>query len=801
MKTLQTTVSKLRVSIAVRLISLLTLLSVLGAKAGDYVLVVDTSGSMNERISTKDNRVRIAVVQNALREYLPALPWPSRVYLIAFNTGVVSEKEVVLTDQRAVADALTWVTDLDKATKNNGQTHLWTTLRRALQIASDYSRQNSGQPVIVRALTDGQDNEGTTSLERVLGEFPLVDGEHIRGNLVLLGDLELKTKLGLPDGAFETTKNVHWADIFPPVVLCFPAQPKIGEEVRLVENARSIYAGYEWLIDNKPVGTDKVLSWRFAEARVYRVTLKVRGLDGGINSSAVLVRVKEQEAFAVEFLNPQTTAQPGEQVRLVARPSSPAIRFDWYVDSALAGTNQDLVWRPNKECDAEIKVVARSADGRDSTSTCTIAVKEAPLTARIKAPKQAIAGQPVQFAGEISGPAVLVEWRFGDGTTSTDKNPMHNFAAGNQSNKDFQVFLRVTSPAGRAVEAGPHLIRVQAPATVKPPQAAFRIIEQNVRVGDKLHLADESEGYVESWRWEMTGEAGSSDKSPIIQLTTAGRKIIKLKVKGPGGADETSKQINVQPRYEPVSLKVAASKTSGTAPWGVQFTNYSTGDINGLLWEFGDGYSSTNRNPQHEFVASSNYTVVATAFPTDPTQPPVQERIVVKVAKPWPTWAKVMALAVGLCGLTGTGLFLVRCRQREKLRLPVHYWPQDAAVCQRIELTRANEMRELKPDVSLRITRVGKSQNLVAEPLEGAILMGADGQEVAAQNIGQGVRLVIKTACGPAKAVAIAVNQKPQRPSPASEESTAFAEPLESPPTAETDFNWGWETTTAGKTN
>lgn len=715
MKKLITTVSELRVSTAVRLIALLVLISVLEAKAGDYVLVVDTSGSMNEKISAKDNRVRIAVVQNALREYLPALPWPSRVYLIAFNTGVVSEKEIVLTDQKSVADALAWVTDLDKATKKNGQTHLWTTLRRALQIASDYSRQNSGQPVIVRALTDGQDNEGKTTLERVVSEFPLVDGEHIRGNLVLLGDLEFKTKLGLPEGAFETTKNVHWSDIFPPVVLCFPAQPKTGDEVRLVENTRSIYAGYEWLIDNTSVGNDKVLSWRFPEARVYRVTLKVKGLDGGINSSAVLVRVKEQDAFTVELLNPQTTAQPGEQVRLVARSSPPAIRFDWYVDSALVGTNQDLVWRPNKEGDAEIKVVARSADGRDSTSTCTIAVKEAPLTARIKAPKQAIAGQPVQFAGEISGPAARVEWRFGDGTTSTDKDPIHNFAAENQTNKDFQVFLRVTSSAGRAVEAGPHLIRVQAPTTVKPPRAAFRIIEQNVRVGDKLHLADESEGYLESWRWETTGEGGSSDRSPVIQLTTAGSKVIRLKVNGPGGADETSKQINVRPRYEPVSLKVAASKNSGIGPLTVQFTNHSTGDIKGVLWEFGDGYSSTNWNPQHEFVASSNYTVVATAFPADPAQTPVQDRIVVKVAKPWPKWAKAMALAAALCGLTGTGAFLIRRRQREKLRLPVHYWPQDAAVCRRIDLTRANEVRDLKPDVSLRLTRVGKSQSLIPE--------------------------------------------------------------------------------------
>jgi len=50
-----------------------------------------------------------------------------------------------------------------------------------------------------------------------------------------------------------------------------------------------------------------VLSWRFQKREFTRNT-EVKGLDGTINSSAVLVRVREQDAFTVELLNPQTTA-------------------------------------------------------------------------------------------------------------------------------------------------------------------------------------------------------------------------------------------------------------------------------------------------------------------------------------------------------------------------------------------------------------------------------------------------------------------------------------------------------------
>ena len=97
-------------------------------------------------------------------------------------------------------------------------------------------------------LTDGEDNERVTTLDKVLSRFPLVDGEHIRGNLVILGDFELKTKLALPEGAFTITKSVTWSDISRPVVLWFP--PNLRRATRCASwIARSIYGDYEWLIE------------------------------------------------------------------------------------------------------------------------------------------------------------------------------------------------------------------------------------------------------------------------------------------------------------------------------------------------------------------------------------------------------------------------------------------------------------------------------------------------------------------------------------------------------------------------
>jgi von Willebrand factor type A domain len=279
------------------LIVLMVLLVAATSWGADYVTAVDVSGSMSSTIGRHDQRVRINVVQEGLRQYLPALPSGSRVDLIAFNSGIVSEEEVILRGETERGQVMAWIDGLEDQTRQNKQTHLWTTLRHAFKVASRYSLENPTEPVTVRVLTDGKDNEGVTTLDEVLQEFlPLLDGNKIRGNLVLLGDLEFKTKLSLPDGAFETSTNPEWEVLFPPIVLMIPSEPKTGDEVHLFENnTKSIYRDYEWQVDGTTVGREKVLTWRFTEPRSYGITLKVTGLKGTKTAASVLVKAKGRD--------------------------------------------------------------------------------------------------------------------------------------------------------------------------------------------------------------------------------------------------------------------------------------------------------------------------------------------------------------------------------------------------------------------------------------------------------------------------------------------------------------------------
>ncbi len=63
----------------------------------------------------------------------------------------------------------------------------------------------------------------------------------------------------------------------------------------------------------------------------------------------------------------------------------------------------------------------------------------------------------------------------------------------------------------------------------------------------------------------------------------------------------------------PPTADFTGSPTSGTAPLAVAFTDLSTGSPTSWSWTFGDGGTSTSRNPSHTYTSAGSYTVSLTA--------------------------------------------------------------------------------------------------------------------------------------------------------------------------------------------
>lgn len=62
-------------------------------------------------------------------------------------------------------------------------------------------------------------------------------------------------------------------------------------------------------------------------------------------------------------------------------------------------------------------------------------------------------------------------------------------------------------------------------------------------------------------------------------------------------------------RAREIAADFSANVTSGSAPLKVKFTDLSTGSPNTWLWSFGDGSSSSEKNPLHTYTMPGVYTV------------------------------------------------------------------------------------------------------------------------------------------------------------------------------------------------
>jgi len=72
-----------------------------------------------------------------------------------------------------------------------------------------------------------------------------------------------------------------------------------------------------------------------------------------------------------------------------------------------------------------------------------------------------------------------------------------------------------------------------------------------------------------------------------------------------------STTVQIEPP-QPVVADFVASPTSGFMPLTVQFTSTASSNVTGWLWNFGDGSTSTTRDPSHRYNAVGIYTVTLT---------------------------------------------------------------------------------------------------------------------------------------------------------------------------------------------
>jgi PKD repeat protein len=151
------------------------------------------------------------------------------------------------------------------------------------------------------------------------------------------------------------------------------------------------------------------------------------------------------------------------------------------------------------------------------------------------------------------------------------------------------------------------------------PAAGFAASPTTGGVPLEIQFTDESGGEIDAWEWDFDddGVVDSTEKNPRHTYTVPGQYSVSLEVTGPGGSDTETKAALIElaatptPTPEPCKADFVADPTVGEGVTMVQFTDLSTGPIDGWEWDFdGDGETdSTEQHPQCRYAKNGDYSV------------------------------------------------------------------------------------------------------------------------------------------------------------------------------------------------
>ena len=182
-------------------------------------------------------------------------------------------------------------------------------------------------------------------------------------------------------------------------------------------------------------------------------------------------------------------------------------------------------------------------------------------------------------------------WDFGDGTTSTEKNPTHTYS----TREIFTVTLKGSNNCGSTTFTSPIDI------ICKQVKTTFDTLSQQLTV----HFSNASE-FAAEFEWDF-GDGNSSTRYTVEHTyALPGTYSVCLTITNECSSETKCKNVTVSCDHG-----IVTDVQLTTDEFTLKVENQSTG-AESVAWDFGDGESSSAVSPTHEYAAEGTYSVCFT---------------------------------------------------------------------------------------------------------------------------------------------------------------------------------------------
>ncbi|TVQ49459.1 MAG: PKD domain-containing protein [Saprospirales bacterium] len=209
-----------------------------------------------------------------------------------------------------------------------------------------------------------------------------------------------------------------------------------------------------------------------------------------------------------------------------------------------------------------------------------------------------IIGDSVFFDNLSSIPADFL-WKFGDGNSSSEFEPVHAY----ENDGEYEVVLVVSNLCGSDTAS----LTIEFTSF---PIAAFATLDSVFCSPAEVTFVNQSTNNVDSviWIFEGGNPELSNEDNPVVTYENAGFYDVTLIVFAAAGSDTLVMNEFVEIKNSP-EVEVSYSPNQRTIQFETDLTF-----TNEVSWDFGDGNQSAEENPEHTFEIDGDYLVTLYAI-------------------------------------------------------------------------------------------------------------------------------------------------------------------------------------------
>ncbi|WP_292388766.1 PKD domain-containing protein [Methanosarcina sp. UBA5] len=435
---------------------------------------------------------------------------------------------------------------------------------------------------------------------------------------------ETGNKTAVTKSSYLTVSNGYEAP-----VASFSASPTSGKApltVSFTDQSTGSPTLTKWTFGDGTYSTGKNPVHTYSKSGLYSVTLTASNADGSnkLTKTGYIVVSNVLNAPVPSFSASFTSGKVPLTVDFTGQSTGSTTVWKWNFGDGNTSTEKNPVHTFNKSGLYSVTLTASNEKGSNAlTKTGYIAVSSTlniPVASFSASPTSGQAPLTVSFTDQSTGSPTSWKWNFGDGSNSTEKNPVHTY---NESGL-YSVKLTVSNANGSNALTKTGYIAVVSNVSNSTPVSKFFASPASGKTPFTVSFTDQSTGSPTSWKWNFGDGSNSTEKNPVHTYNKSGNYTVALTTTNEEGSDKVQRASYISvisengsvvsnPGYIVPVTAFSATSTVGSMPIIVSFTDQSIGSPAAWKWSFGDGTYSTEKNPAHTYNKSGRYSVTLTA--------------------------------------------------------------------------------------------------------------------------------------------------------------------------------------------